>query len=202
MKPSRTATVAAVVLLAFSAPAAWADSLNPFPVRATDPQLRFEHLDDYPDWVFYVEYNRASEPPDATNLKSIRLTSDRPVALTGTGRHVRSRLVAVPRAKASTDDHFPPKGTPGVYRRELWIPDAAVFLLDFNDTYVRSYRVAILADDIRVEPIGIEPIRPEIDLGFTRLPVRQTGLLLAVVLAVGGVWMARRRRRRAAAERA
>ena len=38
MKPSRTATVAAVVLLAFSAPAAWADSLNPFPVRATDPQ--------------------------------------------------------------------------------------------------------------------------------------------------------------------
>jgi hypothetical protein len=91
--------LAVAALLAAGAPAARAD-VPPLPLvnyRETTPHVRFDNLDDYPDWVFYLEYERYSGGPTGKNLSIVRLTTGEPVPFAGEGSRVRAGLVAVPR---------------------------------------------------------------------------------------------------------
>jgi hypothetical protein len=188
----------AAVYLSLSPATARADAAPfPYPVRKIDPQVRFDNLDQYPDWIFYLEYRRGNGNPGIATKQTLSLPSAEPVALTGSGRRVVAYVLAVPRASVAGKGMPPPEDTPGVLRRQIYGIDLAeMFLIDLNDSYITPYRVSVAGADLKVEASPRVPVRPEIDLGFARLPMRQTGVVLALALAVAGMWFAWSRRRK------
>jgi hypothetical protein len=187
----------AVAILTFSSVTIRADMAPPYPVRKVDPHVRFDNLDEYPDWVFYLEYQRGNGNPSNATKQIIPLTSAEPLALTGTGRRVVASVVASPRTQVGDNDVPLPEGTPGVRRRQIYVDLAETFLIDLNDYYIAPYRVSLAGTDLKVEALPDVPVRPEINLGFGRLAVRQTVVALVLILAVIGVWLSWRRRRKA-----
>jgi hypothetical protein len=209
-----SATLAVVGLLTVTAGPARADSASPFyPERKVGLKIRFVNLQDHPDWVFYLEYlldeNGRNRPDawvdkDGHRWRAVRLESAEPFSFPDSGRRLFSHLIAVPRRLAGPagrppSEKPPPKESPGVLHCFLYGNPATSFFLDLNDGYVIPYEVTIKDGKLDVLPLPAEPVRPEMDLGFTRLPVRQTVVLAALALAVGGAlltWVRRRARAR------
>jgi hypothetical protein len=198
MRAAVVSGLLAAAYLSISPEVVRADAASPYPVRNTDPHVRFENLDEYPDWVFYLEYQRGNGNPGIATKQTVSLTSAEPVALTGSGRRVVAYVVAVPRTQVADNSVPPPEGTPGVQRRQIYGIDLAeTFLIDLNDYYITPYRVSLAGVDLKVEDLPRVPVRPEINLGIGHLAVRQAVVVGVLIVAVIGVWLSWRRRRKA-----
>jgi hypothetical protein len=198
MRPRRFVLTLPLAVLLWTRSSVWAD-MAPFPgFRETEPHARFVNVEDYPGWVFYFCYRRGDGDPLTAEQHVVRIASSQPIALAGTGRRIGDPfLLAVPTEKAGGEVP-PPADAPGVLKQTVSpYPGHDLFLFDLNDYYVDAYGITIADGKLELVPLAPEPVRPEIDLGFARIPIRQSGLILSLCLMVGGIWFARRRLRKA-----
>jgi hypothetical protein len=91
----RTVALTAALLFLFT-PGTRADVPTPG-FRQVTPQLRFDSLDDYPDYRFYLQSRRAPGNPFAAPLQTIEVPPGQPVTLPGEGKRIADLvLLAVP----------------------------------------------------------------------------------------------------------
>lgn len=168
--------------------------------REITPRLRFDNLDDYPDYRFYLQYRRGDGNPYAAPLRVVEVVSRQPVAVEGPGRRVADlALLAGPRdlppPALAADLRGPAPEFPGFLRAtNLEPPVTTTFRPNRGDDYVMPYRVAITDGRLELTPLPTEGDYPG---GLTDNAVLQYWpALLAVAVAAcagAGIWFARRR---------
>ncbi len=183
--------VAIALLLLYPLPVA-ADMGAPFSFNFV-PQVRFDNLDDYPDYVFYLQYRSSSGNPYGTPLNLVRVEDHQIVSL-GARRVVDIQLIAVPRRavpKMKTErDDFRLADKEGTHRGQI-LDEIPFFTFDWNlyDQYVAPFRIVISDEKRSIE--------------LTRLPNEGIGpnvqrrihvilILSSPLLAFLGIWGARR----------
>jgi len=198
MRPRRFVLTLSLALLLWTRSSVLAD-MAPFPgFRETEPHARFVNVEDYPQWVFYFCYRRGDGNPLAAEQHVVRIASSQPFALAGTGRRIGDPFVLAVPAEKVRGEIPPPSDASGVLKQTVSpYPGHVLFLFDLNDYYIDRYGIMIADGKLELIPLAPEPVRPEIDLGFGRIPIRQSGLILSLCLMVGGIWFARRRLRKA-----
>jgi hypothetical protein len=194
---------AAAVLLFLVTPGTRADISVPGSRQVT-PYLRFDNLDNYPDYRLYLQYRRGDGNPLAAPLQIVEVFPGRPVAVAGEGRRVADlALLAAPR-----DQELPafPRQTwgpapefPGFLRATiLEHPVTTTSVADAASHYVSAYRVAIKDGKLEVTALPVEGVYPGDRAGRAILPYwPAVAALAAAVFAGAGVWFARRRAARA-----
>jgi hypothetical protein len=197
---SRPRTVAAAAVLLFLVtPGTWADMPTPG-FRQVTPYLRFDNLDDYPDYRFYLQYRRGNGNPFAAPLQIVEVTSGQPVPLAGEGRRVADlALLAAPRDQAlpafPRDSWGPAPELPGFLRENLEHPVTTTSIADAASHYVSAYRVAIKDGKLEVTALPVEGVYPGGRAGRAVLPYWPAVLaaVVAAAFAGAGVWFVRRR---------
>ena len=203
MLRTRPFLVAALLLVHFT-PGTRADVPSPG-TRELTPQLRFDSLDDYPDYRFYLQYRRGDGNPYAAPLQVVEVLSGQPVALAGGGRRVADlALLAAPRDHAPPalphDTRGPAPDFPGFLRAtNLEPPITTTSITDAAGHYVMPYRVAIKDGKLELTALPVEGDYPGGPAGRAALPYWPAVLaaVVAVVFAAAGVWFVRRRAARA-----
>ncbi len=202
----RPRTAAAAVLLFLVTPPTQADV--PIPgARQVTPYLRFDNLDDYPDYRFYLQYRRGDGNPYAAPLQLVEVKSGQPVPVAGGGRRIADlALLAAPRDQALPDFRRDTRGPapefPGFLRAtNLEHPVTMTAVVDAASHYVSAYRVAIKDGKLEVTALPVEGVYPGGRAGRAVLPYWPAVLAAAVAAAFAGagVWFVRRRARSRAA---
>src|SRR6266702_565143 len=97
MQSRNALSLVTVLTLLLAATLARAD-VGLFPQRNVNPLLRFENLDDYPDYNFYLKYGHARGNPGASFYLA-KVSGANQVRLEGEGERFTSvYLIAVPKA--------------------------------------------------------------------------------------------------------
>jgi hypothetical protein len=197
-RPRAVAVTAALLFLLPSA--ARADMPLSGAVRQVTPQLRFDNLDDYPDYRFYLQYRRGDGNPFAAPLQIVEVFSGKPAPVAGEGRRVADlALLAAPRDQALPDFRRDTRGPapefPGFLRAtNLEEPATTVSVLDATSYYLTPYRVAVRDGKLEVTALREEAVYPGGRAGRALLPYwPAAAALAATVLAGAGVWFVRRR---------
>jgi hypothetical protein len=164
------------------------------------PHLRFDNLNDYPDYRFYLQYRRGDGNPFAAPLQIVEVFSGHPVAVEGRGRHVADMaLLAGPRDQALPDFQRDARGPapefPGFLRAtNLEHPVTTTSVPRLDRQYVMPYRVAITDGKLELTALPVEGDFPTDPAERATLPYwPAAAALAAAVLAGAGVWFVRRR---------
>jgi hypothetical protein len=198
------AFVTAAVLLVLFPPGTRADILSPG-TRQLTPQLRFDNLDDYPDYRFYLQYRRGEGNPYAAPLQVVAVVAGQPVALTGGGRNVADlALLAAPRDQPPPalphDTRGPAPDFPGfLCATNLEPPVTTTSVAHAASHYVMPYWVAITDGQLELTALPVEGDYSGGGAGGAALPYWPVVLAAAVaaVFAGAGIWLVRRRAARA-----
>src|SRR5215470_16298302 len=98
MRPPRDIVLIVALILGLPWAAARADGAPSWFATELTPRLRFDNLDDYPDYSFYLAYGRTGGAPTYRTLTQVEPGAT--VLLEGSGRRmVPVILIAVPRGK-------------------------------------------------------------------------------------------------------
>jgi hypothetical protein len=197
MRRSVGSALAASLLLALLASEAKADGLGPG-LKRLPSYARFENLDDFPEYRFYLRYWPATSSGPAQTATIIELPSRQPVLLASdTEVVVGPTLLAVPReqghlAEQLGRDLFRPTEPAGVLRAGMRRPETAAWFGSTVRHYVTPFRVTFSEGKMDVKELPAEAVYPEEWRGRL-LPYWP--ILLASALALAGAWLARRRSR-------
>jgi hypothetical protein len=196
--------VAVATLLVLFTPGARAD-MPLSGAREITPRLRFENLNDYPAYRFYLQYRRGDGNPYAAPLQVVEVAAGQPVPLTGGGRRVADvALLAGPRdlppPELPPNTQGPAPEFPGFLRAaNLEPPITTTYRPDRGDDYVMPYRVAITDGRLELTALPVEGGYPGglTDHAILRYWPVLLAAAVAVVCAGVGVWFLRRRAARA-----
>jgi hypothetical protein len=156
----RRFVLTALLLLAVSARAR-ADMAFPGLVERT-PAVRFEGLIDYPEYAFFLKYDRHSwSVPSLQGVSRPQVVLVAPrqdIPLAGNGRWICAVLVAAPRDQVSTEGRVPSAGwlSPGVLESQLLHISSEQFFAGLADHDIHPYRVAIHEGSLLVSPLPVE----------------------------------------------
>ena len=196
----RTVAAVAVLLLLLIAPGTRAD-MPLAGAREVTPRLRFDNLDDYPGYRFYLQYRRGDGNPYAAPLQIVEVAAGRPVPLAGGGRRVADlALLAGPRdlppPELPHDTRGPASEFPGFLRAtNLEPPVTTTFRPNRGDDYVMPYRVAVTDGRLELTALPVEGDYPGglTDNAVLRYWPAVLAAAVAAVCAGAGVWFGRRR---------
>jgi hypothetical protein len=186
--------IAAIAIAAIAAESARADMGYIPPVNI---HLRFDNLDDYPDYDFYLKYGIAQGNPYA-GLRLMKLTAASTLTkLEGEGRRLTLvYLMAVPRGRAvapppplSQDVSWLNAAPEGAIQSELrWKDD---YQLDNHNGCSAFYRISLDGKQLTATWVGGEEPPATSPWRWAAF----AGIALSVIIAVIGlVWIKRRRR--------
>jgi hypothetical protein len=174
-----------------------ADVPLPPDLKYVTPRVRFEGVDKYADYVFYLKYYSGQGNPYASPPKYIEVKNTDAFDMTGGRRLVSVQLFAVARedaarllAKDSSLAWLSDK-TPGLVVASVIAPSTTA-PASVKEVPVTTYRVTLADGKLTVEKVAADKKRTEAPAD--RLPLVVVGTALAASLALFGLWLARRRR--------
>jgi hypothetical protein len=194
----RRLTLLALCLALAAASLASADVPLPPDVKYVTPRVRFEGIDKYADYVFFLKYYSGQGNPFASPPKYIEVKNTEAFDMTGGRRIVNVQLFAVARedaAKLQAKDAslaWLSDKTPGVVVASVIAPSTTA-PASVKEVAVTTYRVKLEEGKLTVEKLPADKKRTEAPAG-DRLPLAIIGTALAASLALFGLWLARRRR--------
>ena len=157
------------------------------------PRVRFDNLDEYPDYVFYLQYRTDSSNPTRAPLNLVRVEPNQIIQFRR--RLADVVLIAVPRcvvpAVEADRDDFCLAYMEGTHRVKIY-DEIPFFAPDWDlcDYYIAPYRIAALHEDGSIELTRL----PKVAVGRNVSRRMRIVLILASpALAILGIWWARRR---------
>jgi hypothetical protein len=202
------------VLISFWGTDVCADGPLPSHLKRVDPRVRFQGIEDYTDYVFYLRYFNVHGNPHGTPATLVELKNSGVFSFEAGGIY-HMAVLAIPRPefdkRRSADSSLawlkggPLQGTrnesswlnsvPEVQYVEFQSPPtlASVFV---RESPLTEYRITLTDGRLDVEVLAI--CEPNFTPPLERWPVVVGGLFGVAALGGAGVWFARRRWRNGA----